>query len=449
MQPPIYLDHNATAPILPEVASAVHEASLRYPGNPASQHDAGRQARRALEAARRRVGEILGANTAGMDADQVIFTSGGTEANNLALFGLLAASTSPQSRPSVAGISGGERGPRRLIVSAIEHPSVMRVAEQLAQLDIQVEKLSVDVHGVVRVGDLEELLVHIPSGSLPFAGRSGEGVGSGCQAPSPLPNLPHRGEGTGKAVDAALDRAPPPLVSVMLANNETGVLQPVGDIAGICRQHGAIVHTDATQAVGKLAVNFRQLDVDALTLAAHKFHGPLGVGALIVRHGVKLQPALFGGFQQAALRPGTESVALAIGLQTALELWEREADERQQRMASLRARFEEAILHGYLDAVVLGANAPRLPQTANVAFVGLDRQAVLMALDLAGIACSSGSACASGSSEPSPTLLAMGLPEAVISSSLRFSLGVTTTAADVDESVCRILSVANRLRRGI
>jgi cysteine desulfurase len=386
---PIYLDHNATAPILPEVANAVREAGLRYPGNPGSQHEPGRQARRALEAARTRIGEILGARTTGMDADQVIFTSGGTESNNLALNGLL--------HKAGDGIAGP---PSRLLISALEHPSIARLAKHLAANGIRVETIPITRQGIVRVDELERQLT-----------------------------------------------TPTQLVSVMLASNETGVIQPVSEIAAICRAHSALIHTDATQAVGKIPVNFQELGVDALTAAAHKFHGPLGIGILILHHGVKLQPALLGGFQQAALRPGTESVALAVGMQTALELWQREADDRRQRLTALRDQLETALLAGYPGAVAIGADAPRLPHTSNIAFVGLDRQALVIALDLAGVACSTGSACASGSSEPSPTLVAMGLSQCLISSSIRISLGATTTGGDVDEATRRILAVCNRLRR--
>lgn len=386
---PIYLDHNATAPILPEVADAAREAAIRYPGNPASQHDAGRKARRALEQARVGIAEILGARTTGMDADQLIFTSGGTESNNLALHGLQRAGASPPPADP------------QLLISAIEHPSIARPAEHLATTAASTTTtLGVDAHGLIRLDQLEPLLT--------------------------------------PATRAA---------SIMLASNETGVIQPIAAAAEICRRHGTPLHTDATQAVGKIAVNFQSLGVDALTATAHKFHGPLGVGVLLLRHGVKLEPALFGGFQQAALRPGTESAPLAIGMQTALELWQREAADRLTRMTALRDQFEQALLAGWPAAVVIGGQAPRLPHTSNIALVGLNRQALVMALDLAGVACSSGSACASGSSEPSPTLLAMGLPEALISSSVRFSLGATTTVAEIDEAARRILNVCNNLRR--
>lgn len=389
---PIYLDHNATSPILPEVADAMREAAVRYHGNPASQHHAGRQTRRALEQARIKIAEILGARTVGMDADQLVFTSGGTESNNLALRGLIG----EQPRPSLVGASGA----LRLVVSAIEHPSVGRAAEALQTTGIDVRTLGVDAAGVIRIEQLEPLL-------------------------TPETRL----------------------ASLMLASNETGVIQPIAEAAAICHRHGVLIHTDATQAVAKLPVNFTELGVDALTATAHKFHGPVGVGVLLLRQGVQLTPMLHGGFQQAALRPGTETVALAVGMQTALECWQRDAEARRQRMSDLRDRFERSLLAGWPAAVVIGGQSPRLPHTSNMALVGLNRQALVMALDLAGVACSSGSACASGSSEPSPTLLAMGLPEEQISSSVRFSLGAGTTAAEIEDAARRILNVCNNLRR--
>ena len=304
--------------------------------------------------------------------------------------------SSPPSPPRQGeGAREGGGSTARLIISGIEHPSVARAA---AAFEPQI--LPVDSAGVIRLDQLESLLTPTTQ-----------------------------------------------LASIMLASNETGVIQPIAAAADLCRRHGVLIHTDATQAVGKLPVDFQALGVDALTAAAHKFHGPLGVGVLLLRHGVQLTPAFHGGFQQASLRPGTESVALAVGMQRALELWQAEATARRQRMTDLRDHLETALLAGYPEAVVVGQQSPRLPHTSNVAFVGLNRQALVMALDLAGVACSSGSACASGSSEPSPTLLAMALPEGVISSSVRFSVGATTTPAEIDEAARRILNVCNNLRR--
>ena len=228
-------------------------------------------------------------------------------------------------------------------------------------------------------------------------------------------------------------------VSVMLANNETGVVQNVREIAERCARLGIPMHTDAVQAAGKVPVDFRA-GVSAMTVAAHKFHGPIGIGALILRDNVLLEPSLFGGFQQGGLRPGTESVALAVGMHAALGAWEREGTARTSRLAALRDRLESGLAAGCAGSLAInGAGAERLPQTSNVAFLGLDRQALLMALDLAGVACSTGSACASGSSEPSPVLTAMGCSAAVLAGSLRFSLGATTTEAEVDTAIARIV----------
>jgi cysteine desulfurase len=379
----IYLDHNATTQLAPEVADAMRECQSPDYANPASQHAPGRRARRKMEDARERIGELLGAQLTGTSPDRVIFTSGGTEANNLALFGL-----------SLAGT------PSHAIISAIEHPSVVGPAEELARRGWQIDRLPVDKNGVVCVDKL--------SGRL---------------------------------------RSDTAFVSVILGQNETGVLQPVREIAEICSRHEVPCHSDAAQVVGKLPVNFHALGVSALTVAAHKFHGPLGIGVLVLRSDVELRPQLFGGFQQGGLRPGTESLALTVGLLRALELWHAERDARAARLQQLRDLLETDLLRGWPAAVVIGRDAPRLPHTSNIAFVGLERQALFMALDQAGVACSTGSACASGSSEPSPVHLAMGLDRDQISSALRFSLGAATREADVRDSVQRILKCCNDLRR--
>ena len=391
----IYLDHNSTTPMAPEVANAMAECYAAGYVNPASQHGLGRAARRKLEEARQGIAEILGAKTTGMDADSVIFTSGGTEANNLTLFGLA----------SALGSAGASPSQPMLAISSIEHPSVVGPAEELQRRGWQLERLRVSPDGVVDISHAQEL------------------------------------------VDSAL-RAPQSALSLMLGNNETGVLQPVREIASLCREAQIPSHTDAVQVAGKLPVNFRDLGVDAMTISAHKFHGPRGVGALLLRHGVKLQPLLHGGFQQAGLRPGTEDVALAVGMHTALRLWHDEQSDRQQKLEQLRDSFEANLRVGDSRVVINGAGATRLPHTSNISFPGVDRQALLMALDMAGVACSTGSACASGSSEPSPVLIAMGCPEEVISSSLRFSFGITNTAAEVEEAARRILLAVNQLRHG-
>jgi cysteine desulfurase len=383
--PPIYLDHNATSPLSPAVAEAMAEFRRRGHANPASQHGAGREARRVLEQCRERVAHLVGADTESLRGDSVVFTSGGTEANALAILGLAEAA--------------GGASPGRLIVSAIEHPSVAESASALEQRGWRVDRLGVDPTGAVRLEELERLLATPPR---------------------------------------------PAVVSLMLGNNETGVLQPVREAAVLCLQAGVPLHTDAVQAVGKIPVLFRELGVAALTLTAHKFNGPLGVGALVVRSGVAVAPQLFGGRQQGGLRPGTEPVELVVGLATGLAEAVGDA-ARAERMAALRDRLELGLRSAGVNIEVVGGLAARLPHTSCLALEGVDRQAMLMALDLAGVACSTGSACASGSSEPSPVLLAMGLDSAVVGSALRFSLGATTTGAEIDDAVGRISRVYRAL----
>lgn len=380
----IYLDHNATTPIRPEVLEAVTRCYHDTRANPASQHRSGQQAHRTLDEARERIAAVLGAELAGAKPDQVIFTSGGTEANNLAILGIAQART------------GGRPG--QLVVSAIEHPSVLEPAAHLLDLGWRVDTLGVDSNGVVRAEELPSLM-------------------------SPQTAL----------------------VSIMLGNHETGALQPVQDVAGACRFLGVPFHTDAVQVIGKLPVNFRTSGASAMSLAAHKFSGPSGIGALVLRADVPIWPLLFGGHQQGSLRPGTEPVALAVGMATALELSQKEQQHQARRVAALRRRFEESLKAELPCLVVNGVGADRLPNTSNLAFPGIDAQVLLLALDLAGVECSAGAACSSGSTELSPTLRAMGVPNEVLKSSLRFSLGADTTEAEVDEAVRRILHVVRQL----
>jgi cysteine desulfurase len=388
----IYLDHNSTTPLAPEAAAAMAEWQTGRFGNPASQHSIGRRARQALEDARDEIGRILGARRDGPQPDRVIFTSGGTEANNLALAGITGC-----FQPCAQHAAGS--APGEIVISAIEHPSITAPAEHLQRLG---------------------WIVH----RLPALG-SGE---VDARAIPPLLNERTR------------------LVSVMLANNETGVLQPVAEIAAICRARNTPLHTDAVQVAGKLPLDFRQLDVSAMTVAAHKFHGPLGIGALLVRHELTLHPLLLGGFQQEGYRGGTESVALAVGMRAALVAWEKEHEARRQRMHELRSRFEAQLGQAFGSRlVVIGHAAERLPHTSNVAILGVDRQALVIALDMAGVACSSGSACASGSSEPSPVLLAMGCDPAVVDSAVRFSLGANTSPAEIDGAVQKIVQVIEQM----
>lgn len=392
---PIYLDHNSTTPLDPRVLEAMARAWREHGANPASQHGPGRRARRVLEEAREGILNLLGAKTGGMDADQLVFTSGGTEANNLAVTGILG--TMQVGRRELA-----KEYPETfddLVISAIEHPSV--------------------------------------AGSAAWIGQQGLSV----KVVSPI-------DDAGRFVEDFLNEfdAFPYLVSIVLANNEVGIIHPISDIARIARESGVLIHTDAVQAAGKIPVHFRDLGVDAMTVAPHKFHGPIGIGALVLKHGLKVQPRLHGGFQQAGLRPGTENVALAVGFHEALRLATAELAARAAHMGSLRDELERLLRSELPDIVIVGQRAPRLPNTSCLAFPGLDRQALVMALDLAGVACSTGSACASGSSEPSPTLVAMGLPQAVIRGAIRFSLGAFTRPAEIDEAARRILNTVKHLK---
>jgi cysteine desulfurase len=378
---PIYLDHNATTPLDPEVLEAMRPHWLSG-GNPESRHSPGRGARRALERSRETVARILGAFP-----DEVVFTSGGTEANNLAIFGL-----SEQD-------SGG---PAHLVSSPIEHPAVAEAAGQLEASGFLVDRSEVDPEGRVDARSMAELI-----------------------------------------------RPGTRLATLMLANNETGAIQPVAELVGLAEARGVPVHTDAVQAVGRIPVDFHALGVATMASSGHKFHGPAGIGLLLVRKGVKLAPRMFGGGQQGGRRPGTPSVALAVGLARALERWQEEADGRVARWSRLVGRLESGLLAA-LGPDRVARNGPsrpsdRLPQTLNVGFPGLDGDALLMQLDLAGVAVSLGSACASGASEPSPTLLAMRVPSDRLRSSVRFSLGATTTEAEVDEALARVVAVVERI----
>ncbi len=384
MMDTIYLDHNATTPTRPEVVEAMVRCYAQCYANPASQHRPGQRAHRVLEDARERIAAILGADLTCPQADRLIFTASGTEANNLAVLGIARA---------------GRPGPGQIIISAVEHQNVIEPAEHLLEQGWRLDTLSVTSDGVVRPESLPPLLSEQTR-----------------------------------------------LVSVIWGNHETGVIQPIHQLAQICNSAGIFFHTDAVQTVGKIPVDFRSTGVAAMCLAAHKFQGPLGIGGLILRHDVPIAPIQFGGHHQFGIRPGTESVALAVGMLTALELWQSEQESHRKTMESLRRRFEEGLKAAMPEIIIHSAAAERLPQTSNIAFPGLDAQVLLVALDMAGVACSVGSACSSGSTELSPTLRAMGLPNEIVASSLRFSLGPTTTQDEIDEAVSRIIRVCSDIK---
>lgn len=378
----VYLDNNSTTPILPEVVESMRECHLSGVGNPASAHFAGREARQLLEHSRDRILEILNGQ-ASLQADRLVFTSGGTEANNLAL----------------RGFTSGRQG--RVIISKVEHPSVLGTADYLARAGYDVQRVGVTSHGVV---DLEHL--------------------NGLLNESTV------------------------LVSLMMANNETGVIQPLREVAKLCAKKQIALHTDGVQAVGKIRVDFRNLGASALSFSAHKFHGPPGIGGLLVRHGMAVRPILFGGFQQDGIRPGTENVPIVVGMCRALEIWDANRTKLERQLTGLRDAFESRLQNSDDPlAIVNGSGTTRLPHTSSISFPGIDRQVLLLALDRAGIACSAGSACASGSSEPSHVLQAMGCDEAVVTGAIRVSFGRQNRLEEVIWAADRILLSVRELKR--
>lgn len=350
-------------------------------GNPSSIYRSGREARRALDAARDTVARALGAAS----SREIVFTSGGSEAINLALKGLAWAA--------------GERR-RHVVTSAVEHHAVLRAARFLERHGFAVTYVAPDAEGRI---DPDRVAAAITDETL--------------------------------------------LVSVMHANNETGVIAPIEAIAAAAKERGAYFHTDAVQSVGTLPVNVNALGCDLLSLSAHKFYGPKGVGVLYVRRGVPLEPLIHGGGQEQERRAGTENVAGIVGLARALELALSDREARVEYVAKLRERLEEGLLRRIDGIRVNGAGAARLPGHLNVSIEGIEGESLLLNLDMMGIEASSGSACTSGSLEPSHVLLAMGRSRQEALGSVRFSLGKGNTAAEVDRVVDAVAQIVDRLRR--
>ena len=361
---PIYLDHNASTPLDPEVREAMLPyLDARY-GNASSRHEYGRQARDAVERARAQVAAAVGAH-----ATEVVFTSGGSEANNLFLKG--AAAT---------------RKPGRLAVSAIEHPCVREPARQLVRQGWQLVEIDVDGEGRIDPASWSDALAGGPA-----------------------------------------------LVSVMAANNESGVLQEIAALASEARAAGALFHTDAVQALGKIGLDFRALGVNAMTLSAHKIYGPIGAGALVVDKRVELSPLIAGGGQERNLRSGTENVAAIVGFGRACELSITRLEDDVRRIAALRDKLERAL--AAFGVKIHSAGAPRLAGTSFFSIDEIDGETLVGKLDRAGFAVASGSACSSAQPEPSKTLLAMGVEASAARGALRVSLGRSTTSRDVEEFV--------------
>jgi len=372
----VYFDNNASTPLLPEVFGAMRPYFSEHFGNASSIHHHGQETRAAVERARERVAELLKCRAA-----EIVFTSGGTEADNLAIFGLVGAGD-------------------HVITSTIEHHAVMNACKHLEGEGCEVTWIPVDGKGQVDPSDVQRAL---------------------------RPNTK--------------------LISIMMANNETGVLQPVPEIGKIAAEADVYFHTDAVQAVGKVGIDVKQIGCDLLSLSGHKIHGPQGVGALYVRKGTILHPMIYGGRHERSRRAGTENVAGIVGLGKAAEL-ARAGLERGDlnEMAALRDRIERTILRGVDVTGVNGERAPRVPNTTNIYFDYIEGEALVIALDLKGLAVSTGAACSSGAIEPSHVLTAMGLRPDRARASLRFSLGKQNTAEEVDFSLALVPETVARLR---
>jgi cysteine desulfurase len=369
----IYLDSNASTPPLPEVIEEVARVMRDCYGNPGSRHRAGRKARQVLEECRENIAAWLGASPT-----ELIFTSGGTEANNLAIRGF------------------AQGTPGTIVLSPGEHPSVLETCRALVREGWKLHQLRVDSAGRL-----------IPE-ELPAETR---------------------------------------LVAVILAHNETGVIQDIAPQAEQCRVRGIPLHLDAVQAVGKIPVDFRGLGVTSLSFGAHKFHGPRGVGGLLVAENAKLSPLLKGGHQEAERRAGTEPVALIAGMAVALGAWRTAHAERSSQVQQRRDLLQQLLLERCAPAVVNAMEATRLPNTLNISFPGVDGEALLVALDLEGVACSLGTTCASGSSEPAAILVAMGLSADLYRSAVRFSLSFLNSQAEIEIAAERISRVVVALRK--
>jgi cysteine desulfurase len=382
-EPSVYLDHAATTPVREEALEAMlpYLGGDRF-GNPSSAHRMGRAARAGLEQARREVGEALGTDPAG-----VIFTSGGTEADNLAILG-----------PALAARTAGRR--MLAAVGATEHKAVLAAAHAVVHHGGEERVLPVDGQGRLEIGALEAVLSDDPA-----------------------------------------------VVSVMWANNETGVLQPVADLAERCKQHGVVFHTDLVQAFGRVPVRLGAAPIDLATISGHKLGAPKGIGALIIRKGTPVEPMLHGGSQQRALRPGTENVSGAVALGRAALLAAREQAAEAVRLEALRDELMRALREVVPDLLVPGESAPRAPHILNVVVPGADGAALLMHLDQAGVAASGGSACQTGAPEPSHVLLAMGIPRDLAGGAVRFSLGRQTRVEDVTRVAELWSSLVARVRR--
>jgi cysteine desulfurase len=375
----VYLDYNATTPVDHAVLEAMLPYFAEHFGNASSIHSTGQRARSAVETARESVAALIGAK-----ASEIVFTSGGTEADNLAIFGTVEASRKPR---------------KHVVTTTIEHHAVLNACQELERRGVEVSYVPVGGEGVVDPFDIRRAL-----------------------------------------------RPETVLITVMHANNEIGTIQPIAEIGRIARESDVLFHSDAVQSAGKLALDANRLGVDFLSLSAHKIYGPKGVGALYVRSGAPLEPQFRGGHHERDRRPGTENVPGIVGLGRAAELARRQLGEAFESIGALRDRLEQALIEQVPTVRVNGDPSRRVPNTTNLTFSGAGGEALLIALDLEGIACSTGAACSSGAVEPSHVLTAIGLTHDEARSSLRFSLGRPTTDEEIDQALRIIPAVIERLR---
>lgn len=375
----VYFDHSATTATAPEVASQMVEYMTNTFGNPSSVHAFGREAKKAVIHARKQVADLIGANP-----DEILFTSGGTEGDNMALRGIAEANK--------------KRG-NHIITTQIEHHAILHTCEALEKEGYRVTYLPVDEYARVNPQDV---------------------------------------------ADAICDDTI--LISVMFANNEVGTIQPIAEIGKIAKEKGIYFHTDAVQAVGNYPIDVNEYGIDLLTISSHKFHGPKGIGALYIRKGVRIKPILFGGAQEKTLRPGTENTPGIVGLGKAAELAQAELTDKINRVQKLRDKLIAGITERIPEAKLNGHPTLRMPGNVNFSFRYIEGESLLLNLDIKGIAASSGSACTSGSLDPSHVLLAMGITHEIAHGSLRLSLGRENTEEDVDYCLEVLPEIVARLR---
>jgi len=376
----VYLDHNATTPVEPEVVEAMLPYLGETFGNASSVHSFGRDSKVALENAREQIAAFINS-----EPSELYFTSGGTESDNIAILGTAYQLKSRRNH---------------LIVGATEHHAVFEPAEHLHEKENWLlDKLPVNSEGFSSAEELNRLIKDKTA-----------------------------------------------IVSVMLANNETGTIQDIEALADAARSKGVLFHTDAVQSVGKISVDVKKLKVDMLSLTAHKIYGPKGIGALFIRQGVKIAPLFYGGSHEKKRRPGTENVAGTVGFAKALEIAGRRMNEDHRNLTELSDYFIEKVVDAIPDVVLNGPRTKRIPQTVNLSFVGIEGESILLSLDLEGIACSSGSACTSGATEPSHVLIAMGKPKVEAQGAIRFSMGRSTTKEQLDYVFEKLPPIIERLR---